>query len=166
MRVSDEMVRAEINIMERVAKLPIDPLALAVASNIWRASQVFRNTIESSVLRANGLTWASFSTLFIVWVWEPIGMSAIAESQNVSRPTITSTIGLLEKRGLCIRRPSNNGDGRSIQVHLTPAGQELIEDVFPQVNQGEAAFVSGLSAEERQTLATLLRKLLKQHTSE
>ena len=164
MRVSDEMVRAEIDVMERVAKLPIDPLALAVASNIWRASQIFRNTIESEVLRANNLTWASFSTLFIIWVWEPIGMSAIAESQNVSRPTITSTVGLLEKRGLCIRKPNENGDGRSIQVQLTQSGRTLIEEVFPQVNQGEATFVSGLTEEEQGTLATLLRKLLKQHT--
>lgn len=166
MRVSDEMVRAEISIMERVAQLPIDPLALAVASNIWRASQIFRNKIESDILRENKLTWASFSTLFIVWVWEPIGMSAIAESQNVSRPTVSSTVGLLEKRGLCSRQPANNGDGRSIHVHLTKAGRELIEHVFPQVNQGEAAFVSGLDEDERQLLATLLRKLLKQHTNE
>ena len=160
------MVRAEISVMERVAKLPIDPLALAVASNIWRASQIFRNKIESDVLRDNGLTWASFSTLFIVWVWEPIGMSAIAESQNVSRPTITSTVGLLEKRGLCSRQPSKNGDRRSVDVHLTDQGRKLIEHVFPQVNQGEAAFASGLSEDEQQLLATLLRKLLKQHTND
>jgi len=164
MNVTDEMVRAEIDVMNRVADLPIDHLALAVASNIWRASQLFRNAIESTVLRPHNLTWASFSTLFIVWVWEPITMSAIAESQNVSRPTITSTVGLLEKRGLCYRQPSVTGDGRSVQVCLTPQGRTLIETVFPQVNQGETHFVNGLPAEAQHTLATLLRKLIKHYT--
>lgn len=164
MNVTDEMVRAEVDVMNRVANMPIDHLALAVASNIWRASQLFRTAIESTILRPHHLTWASFSTLFIVWVWEPITMSAIAESQHVSRPTITSTVGLLEKRGLCYRQPSVTGDGRSVQVCLTPQGRDLIETVFPQVNQGESTFVSGLSPEAQQTLATLLRKLIKQHT--
>ena len=163
MKKENDMIRAEVDVLARVDPLPIDTLALAVASNIWRASQVFRSTIESNVLRANNLTWASFSTLFIVWVWEPIGMSAIAESQNVSRPTITSTVSLLEKRGLCVRRPSENGDGRSVQVCLTDSGRQLIERIFPQVNQGETAFASNLSPDEQQTLAILLRKLLKPH---
>ncbi|MEM7117160.1 MAG: MarR family transcriptional regulator [Chloroflexota bacterium] len=163
MTASEDMVRAELDVLARVEQLPIDPLALAVASNIWRASQIFRNKIEGNVLRANNLTWASFSTLFIVWVWEPIGMSAIAESQNVSRPTITSTVSLLEKRGLCVRIQGKNGDGRSVHVHLTDSGRQLIEKIFPQVNQGEAAFVSGLTKQEQETLAILLRKLLKQH---
>lgn len=164
MKVTDELVRAEIDIANRVANLPIDYLALAVASNIWRASQLFRNAIESTVLRPHNLTWASFSTLFIVWVWEPITMSAIAESQMVSRPTVTSTVGLLEKRGLCYRQPNVTGDGRSVQVCLTPEGRTLIETVFPQVNQGEATFASGLPADAQQTLAALLRKLIKHHT--
>lgn len=163
MQVSDELIREEIDVMERTSGMELDQLAMAVSANLWRASQIFRKSLEGDVLREYGLTWGSFSTLFIVWVWEPIEMSRIAEAQYVTRPTISSTINHLEKRGLCVRKPSNNGDGRSIQVHLTDDGRNLIEDVFPRFNQGESRFVAGLDVDELQTLARLLRKLLKHH---
>jgi len=163
MRVPNELIQEEIAVIERSAGLELDQLAMSVMSNIWRVSQIFRKTLESEVLREHELTWGSFSTLFIIWVWEPIEMSAIAKSQYVSRPTISSSVNLLEKRGLCTRRPSTSGDGRAIQVELTEAGRKLIEDVFPKFNQGESKFVDGLDIAEMQMLASLLRKLLRQH---
>lgn len=158
----DNHTYAERDILARVADLPIDLQALAVASNIWRASQAFRLTLERTVLRQHELTWSSFSTLFIIWVWGPIGMSAIAEQQAVSRPTITSTVNALEKRGYCVRRmPGVDGDGRTVCVALTPDGTALIERVFPAFNRGEAAFVDCLTVEEQETLARLLRKVVR-----
>ena len=69
-------------------------------------------------------------------------MSAIAEHQAVSRPTVTSTVNQLEKRGYCIRTAdARNGDRRMVQVSLTANGLALIEEVFPKFNQGEADFV-------------------------
>jgi len=165
MRVPDELINEEIAVIERTAGLELDQLAMSVMANIWRVSQIFRKSLETEVLREYELTWGSFSTMFIIWVWEPIEMSAIAKSQYVSRPTISSSVNLLEKRGLCTRRPSTSGDGRSIQVELTDAGRELIEDVFPRFNQGESRFVNGLEVSEMQMLASLLRKLLRQHES-
>ncbi|MEM7032154.1 MAG: MarR family transcriptional regulator [Chloroflexota bacterium] len=162
MQVSNDLVDAEFAIMRRLSGLDINLQALAVASNIWRASQTFRLQLERSVLRDYKLSWSSFSTLFIVWVWGPIEMSAIAEHQAVSRPTITSTVGLLEKRGYVDRQfGGENGDRRVVLVRLTEVGQVLIEEVFPKFNQGEAAFVDGLTTEECETLATLLRKVVR-----
>ena len=162
MRVSESLINEEHDIMERVSGLPIDPLALAVMSNIWRASQAFRNAMEQEILRGYNLTFSSFSTLFIIWIWGPLEMSAIAASQSVARSTISSTVNGLEKKGLVKRlHMGKNGDGRSIQVELTKDGRNLIEEVFPKFNAGEKSFVEGLTTEEAQTLAFLLRKLLK-----
>ncbi len=161
MRLSDELIREEIDIMRRVSGLPIDSTALATASNIWRASQLFRQQMEQNILRHYDLTWGSFSTLFIVWIWGPLEMSAIAESQHVSRPTITSIVSLLEKRGHCLRQPINDaGDRRTVMVALTETGRALIEEVFPRFNRGERDFVACLNEEERTTLAQLLRKVI------
>ncbi|MEM8860358.1 MAG: MarR family transcriptional regulator [Chloroflexota bacterium] len=162
MRVSESLINEEHDIMERVSGLPIDALALAVMSNIWRASQAFRNEMEQQILRDYNLTFSSFSTLFIVWIWGPLEMSAIAASQSVARSTISSTVNGLEKKGWVKRHHvGRNGDGRSIQVALTKNGRDLIEEVFPKFNAGEKSFVEGLTKEEAETLAFLLRKLLK-----
>lgn len=162
MRITEEAVEAERDILDRVNGLPINLSAMAVASNLWRASQAFRREMERNVLRQYELSWASFSTLFIVWIWGPIGMSAIADHQSVSRPTISSTVNHLEKRGYCVRTTNTlNTDGRTIQVTLTDAGQTLIEEVFPKFNVGEAEFINCLTVEEQSTLTDLLRKLVR-----
>lgn len=159
MRIIESRIKAEEDIIQRVDGLPVDLVAMAVVSNIWRASQLFRQSVEQEVLRQHNLTWASFSTLFIVWVWEPIDMGGIAKSQSVGRSTVTSTVSLLEKRGYCLREHPE-GNRRSVNVHLTPEGQALIEKVFPEFNRYEKHFVSGLTDEEAQTLTRLLRKVI------
>ena len=162
MRVSESLINEEHDIMERVSGLPIDPLSLAVMSNIWRASQAFRNEMEQQILRDYNLTFSSFSTLFIVWIWGPLEMSAIAASQSVARSTISSTVNGLEKKGWVKRlHMGKDGDGRSIKVELTKDGRTLIEEVFPKFNSGEKSFVDALTTEEAEMLAYLLRKLLK-----
>ena len=159
MRILEEMIKAELAVMEKVSGLPVDPVAMAVTSNIWRASQLFRQKMERSILNESGLTWASFSTLYIVWIWGPIEMGEIAKSQSVGPSTITSTVTLLEKRGYCARNYPE-GSRRSIMVTLTPEGEKLIEEVFPAFNQHERDFTSALTNEEAQVLAGLLRKII------
>ena len=168
MRITNELIQAEQDILHRVADLPVNLSALAVASNIWRASQSFRLTLERTILREYDLTWSSFSTLFIIWVWGPIGMSAIAEHQFVSRPTVTSAVTQLEKRGYCVRQTAAQEAGiqrdrRTVRVALTETGRTLIEEVFPKFNQGEADFVNPLTPDEQETLAYLLRKLVSEN---
>ena len=162
MRIAEDVAEAEQDIIERIGGLALDWSATAVASNLWRASQAFRLQMERHVLRHYDLSWASFSTLFIVWIWGPIGMSAIADHQAVARPTVTSTMNHLEKRGLCERsNASTQQDRRTVQVSLTPSGLALIEDVYPKFNQGEADFVNCLTAGEQKVLTKLLRKLVR-----
>jgi hypothetical protein len=72
MPVHDDFSQTELEIMRRVSGLPVDELALSVVSNVWRAAQSFKLKMERSVLRENDLSFASFSTLFIVWIWGPI----------------------------------------------------------------------------------------------
>ena len=160
MRISNNLQPEELDIMERVSGLSIDPLALAVASNIWRAAQELKSQMERTVLREYELTMASFSTIFILWIWGPLETRQIADSQNVTRGTVTSNITLLEKRGLCTRTQSEV-DRRLVLVELTSAGKTLIEQVFPLFNQGEKALVADLTEEEQETLADLLRKIVK-----
>jgi DNA-binding MarR family transcriptional regulator len=161
MRILEHILQAEADVIEKVAGLPIDLTAMTVASNIWRASQLFRQQMERGILKDYQLTWASFSTLYIVWVWGPIEMGEIAISQSVGPSTVTSTVSLLEKRGYC-ERYHRNGNRRSVVVSLTATGKALIEQIFPRFNQQEKAFISALDEDEAQILTELLRKIIKQ----
>jgi DNA-binding MarR family transcriptional regulator len=148
----------ELAIMRRVSGLPLDRLALAVMSNVWRTAQAFKQEMERSVLRGPDLTFAGFSTLFIVWIWGPIETRAISRSQGVTRATVTSTVTLLERRGLVTRHESRE-DRRLVLVKLTAAGRVLIVRLFPRFNRVEHRIATSLTRKEQETLARLLRKL-------
>jgi MarR family 2-MHQ and catechol resistance regulon transcriptional repressor len=152
-------VPEEADILARVAGLPVDFGAMAVGANLWRAAQAVRGELERTVLRPEGLSFTGFSLLFNLWVWGPVQTRALAASMGCSRATVSSVSDTLERRGL-IERGGDEHDGRLVQLELTPAGLELIEEVFPRFNAGESALVGGLDEEERQTLAGLLRKLV------
>jgi MarR family transcriptional regulator, 2-MHQ and catechol-resistance regulon repressor len=158
--VHDDFREEELDIMHRVAGLPVDELALAVASNIWRTAQMFKLKMERDILREHGLTFASFSTLFIVWIWGPIETREIARSQAVTKATVTSTVSKLEQQGFVKRRDSKR-DKRLVTVELTGKGKRLIEWVFPVFNQGEVEMAGSLTEEEQDTLAHLLRKVIR-----
>ncbi len=158
MPVHDDFSQAELEIMRRVSGLPIDELALAMVSNLWRAGQGFKQKMEREVLREHDLSFASFSTLFIVWIWGPLETREISKSQAVTKANITSLVGTLERRGL-VTRIASSVDRRLVIVELTRAGKTLIEWLFPKFNQGESEIAGILEESEQRVLTHLLRKV-------
>jgi DNA-binding MarR family transcriptional regulator len=84
---------------------------------------------------------------------------ALAASMGCTRATVSTVSDTLERSGL-VARAGDAEDRRLVQLDLTPAGRALIEDVFPRFNAGESALVAGLSPDERELLAGLLRRLV------
>jgi DNA-binding MarR family transcriptional regulator len=72
---------------------------------------------------------------------------------------ITHTLHRLEYAGL-VERLVNPEDGRSLYVALTPRGVEVTDTVAPLHLDNERRLLAGLTTDEQQTLAHLLRKLL------
>jgi DNA-binding MarR family transcriptional regulator len=159
MHVSDDLRPEERDILRRTSGLSIDYPAMAVISNIWRAAMAMKLKLERSVLKEYKLSWSGFSTLFIVWVWGPAEVRDIARLQGVSRPTITSNVSNLERRGWCKRRDSTE-DRRLITVELTRKGKQVIEELFPRFNHGERDISAALTLEEQEQIAHLLRKVV------
>ena len=159
-KATDPLVPEEADVLARVARLPVDLGAMAVCSNVFRAAQASRAHLERSVLRRHDLSWAGFSTLFHVWVWGPMETRALAESMGVARPTVSGIADTLERRGL-IRREGDDRDRRLCRIAPTPAGERLIEALFPEFNAGESALTAGLDDDERATLARLLRRVVR-----
>jgi DNA-binding MarR family transcriptional regulator len=75
--------------------------------------------------KAIGLTGPRASALSVIVFRGPLTMSALAEAEQVRRPTITRLVDGLERRGL-VRRVSHAEDGRVQLVEATAAGRRLL----------------------------------------
>lgn len=76
--------------------------------------------------KAMGLSAPRASALSVLVFRGPVTMSALAEAEQVRRPTITRLVDGLERRGL-VRRVSGAVDGRVQLVAATAAGKRLLQ---------------------------------------
>jgi DNA-binding MarR family transcriptional regulator len=90
----------------------------------------------------------------------PLGLTPtqISRFQNVSKNTISALLRGLEEQAY-IERELDPRDLRLFRIRLTPGGRELVRRLIPERVAQHNRLVSGLSADERQTLIALLVKL-------
>jgi MarR family transcriptional regulator, lower aerobic nicotinate degradation pathway regulator len=86
----------------------------------------------------------------------------IADALGYDRSLIVRLLDELEERELVIRKRDPE-DRRRHVVKLTPAGRTRLVEMRAIVRRLEAEFLAPLSAEEQQTLHTLLAKLARYH---
>ncbi len=156
----DQLLPAERKVAERLGHLPLDFRAMAVVSNLFRASAAVRRSMESRVLAPDRLSWTSFVVLWVLWVWGEMESRDLAAAVGISRPTSTGVVTTLERRKL-VRRRRNAQDRRMVRVSLTSAGLRKIEELFPRFNAEEAALTAHLAPEEQEALASMLRSMLR-----
>lgn len=89
-----------------------------------------------------------------------VGVSELAEFEQISRPTMSSHVKRLEAAGW-LRRTSDALDGRRQSLTLTPAGLRQHEAIQRHRNDWLAARLVRLSPAERQRLAEAAGPLLK-----
>ncbi|HEU5266065.1 MAG TPA: MarR family transcriptional regulator [Jatrophihabitans sp.] len=149
---------AEILAERQVAGLAVDLPAMAAVSNIHRVATQIRNHLEQGVLRDSGLTWTGFVALWVLWIWGETQTRWLAEEVGVSRSTLSGVVKTLERRDLVMRRVHED-EGRLVVVELTPAGAQLIEELFPRFNDEERFVVSALSDDAMRRLTNSLRSI-------
>lgn len=155
-----QLLPAERKVLEQLGHLPLDFVAMAAVSNLFRASAAVRRHMERRVLAADRLSWTSFVALWVLWVWGEMESRDLASAVGISRPTSTGVVTTLERRGW-VRRRRNAEDGRMVRVSLTPAGERKIADLFPRFNEEERAVTARLTPGEQDALAALLRTMLR-----
>ncbi|WP_059049780.1 MarR family winged helix-turn-helix transcriptional regulator [Paenibacillus senegalimassiliensis] len=84
---------------------------------------------------------------------QQIGAKLLLQSGNV-----TYVIDKLEAAGLLHRTPCPR-DRRVIYAELTPQGQELMDQLYPEFSDRIDHALSGLNDEEKQTMIELLKKM-------
>ena len=102
--------------------------------------------------KAMGLTAPRASVLSVLVFRGPVTMSALAEAEQVRRPTITRLIDGLERRGL-VRRVSHAEDGRVQLVEATAAGKRLLHKGRARRVDRLASAIAHLPGDDQQVLA-------------
>ena len=132
-----------------IQDLPLSELAAQLRTAIVRTARRLRQEAAAETTR---LTPTSTAALATIERHGPLTPSEIAEIERVKRPTITRTLGCLEREGL-IDRAADPGDGRSFLVSVNAAGRERLRRLRSRKNAYLARRMRQLSSEEVETLA-------------
>ncbi len=104
------------------------------------------------------LTPGLFGVLQIVKINAGLKQTDLANALNVDRSTVVGVVDKLENRGL-VNRAAALGDRRSYALHLTPAGEEVLDQAEQRVREHEDRIARELTPMERDQLLTLLQKV-------
>ena len=91
-------------------------------------------------------------------------MTALADYLGLEKSTMTGLVDRAEKRGLLRRAPSP-GDGRAVDVFLSPEGAELAGRLSTHIMRTLSPMTSKLAPPEQFLLQTLLEQMLSPHDS-
>ena len=109
------------------------------------------------LVQSHGLTGPQALILKEVGRGEPPTASELANKVSLSQATITDIVKRLEGRGLLLRERSQN-DKRRVTIQLTEAGQNLIAQSLPLLQeQFEKRFFELKEWEQSQLLASVQR---------
>jgi DNA-binding MarR family transcriptional regulator len=131
---------------------------------IGRISQLQREVYlaQRATFARHGLDVPSFDVLAALRRAGPpyqLTPTALMRTALVTSGAITQRLDRLEERGLITRERSRD-DGRAVVVSLTDAGREALDAALPDHLDTERKLLEGLSDDDREQLAGLLRRFL------
>ncbi|MBS1883814.1 MAG: PDZ domain-containing protein [Actinobacteria bacterium] len=138
--------------------LDVSPIAV-----ITRVNRIARElqTSQDAVLNRYGTRGADFAVLatLIRLGKGEVSQVDLARELNLSAGTVSLRLDRLGREGLVARRAAA-GDQRRTTVELTPAGRELFEACVAEHLRTSDELLAGLDPAERESLGSLLGKLL------
>jgi len=115
----------------------------------------------NELLAGHGLTRGTFDVLSALRrSGRPFRLTPkqLTESLMLSGAGMTSRLDRLEAMSLISRHPDKT-DRRSLQIELTPAGLELIDETIPRFVEAQWKVASALGSEDTAALIELLGKV-------
>lgn len=112
----------------------------------------------SNDIRRFGLTTGQFDIIATLGNTRGMTPKSLCQQTLITKGTMTGVIDRLENKGL-LQRKRSEADGRSLIVSLTPHGQQLFEDIFPQHQHTLEQAFNELSEKQRQDIDQALLTL-------
>jgi MarR family transcriptional regulator, 2-MHQ and catechol-resistance regulon repressor len=136
---------------------PQEIMALDTFIKLTRAMNSLMNRVVAHETLGD-LTVSQFGVLETLLHLGPLSQTEICAKQLKSGGNTTMVVDNLEKRGW-VRRQTSAEDRRITIVHLTPAGETLIREIFPRHAAAIAAEMAMLSPQEQLQFGALCKKL-------
>jgi DNA-binding MarR family transcriptional regulator len=92
-------------------------------------------------------------------------MHELARFLDLDKSSVTGLVDRAERRGLVTRTPST-ADRRAVQVSLTDQGRALITQAATRFDTDITTLLTRLPPRDRQTLTTLVTRLLTAHAED
>jgi DNA-binding MarR family transcriptional regulator len=136
----------------------LDPVTEAI---FVRLAIVARHAAQARRRTLDGLKYWQYKVLLQLRRQGPpyeASPSELADRLGLTRGALSARLAPIEEAGY-ITRTHDTEDRRRVRVRLTEAGSAAFELQASHEERGEAALLAPLSADERQALADLLRRL-------
>ena len=139
----------------------LDPVQEAIFA---RLAVVHRHAaqVKRDALHDDELSYWQFHVLLTLRRQGPpysASPSCLADALGLTRGALSARLGPIEQAGL-ITRTADQADRRRVHVQLTAAGHAAFEQHGRAQDRGESSLLAALTADEKQVLAGLLRKLV------
>jgi DNA-binding MarR family transcriptional regulator len=132
----------------------VQALAEGLRPVLLRLSRLLRRESQSL-----GLSPLDAMILGAVKKHPGIGLSELADREQMSRPTMSAHVKRLEAAGWLARQAPDSDDKRRIGLALTPKGAKALEAVRRRRNDWLAGRLAALSPEAREALAEAIGPL-------
>ena len=146
------MKKAKIT-AKQAAKEAFIPVLLELA----RTYQAFTRSSDAHV-RSLGLTSPQFDVISTLGNTPGMPLNKLAEQTLITKGTLTGILDRLERKGL-LRREVPPDNRRSFLAVLTPRGERVFEEVFPEHVTHLKQFFGKLSQNELEQTIVALRRL-------
>ena len=154
-----KLSKAEEKAKQHLISVGLYGRSVSIVSNAFRFTSIFRNFSENQVLKEFNLSFSGFVVMWVLWVWGDLETATLAKNAGIAKSTLTGILTTLEKHGYCRKEPHSD-DGRRVVVHITQAGENLMEEVFPKFHEIENLAVSELTGDDFETTKDSLRTML------
>jgi DNA-binding MarR family transcriptional regulator len=139
----------------------LDPVQEAIIARLAvvhrHAAQVRRDALDDDRLQ-----YWQFKVLLVLRRQGPpysASPSYLADALGLTRGALSARLSPIEQAGL-ITRTTDEADRRRVHVQLTADGHAAFEQHGRAQDRGEGSLLAALTADEKQVLAGLLRKLV------
>lgn len=109
---------------------------------------------------AYGLTQARARTFLLLAQKNPMGLTELADTMEVQRPTMVRLIDGMEASGL-VRRETSAGDRRQRSIYLTDAAQAEVRTVEALTDKIRADVLDGIPDADLETTRRVICRMLE-----
>jgi DNA-binding MarR family transcriptional regulator len=126
-----------------------------LARQILEIIPLVMRTVSAEMRQSDHRTHATHFRLLWILQHHPLTLSALAEHQSVSLPTMSNSVTSLEDRGWFERRRAED-DRRKVLIEITEAGREVLAEVGEHMETRVEAVVRNLAPDKQQLVSEAL----------